>query len=143
MADTETTRQKGWTRLPAALSDVAHAIEKSRELLQLPQDWDDEGAVRISEDTWERAADFLARQALCVWERGRLFPVPDITPTPDGGIDLHWDKPLYELLIHLSADPKVAADFYGDDRGAGLATIRGQLDPGRCNEGLVLWLMKE
>ncbi len=142
MADTETTRHQDWARLPAALSDVAEAIKKSRALLQLPPDWDDEGAVQISEDTWERAADFLARQALCVWERGKPLPTPAITPTPDGGIDLHWDEPQYELLIHIPADLDAPADFYGDDRGAGLATIRGHFDPAHCNEGLILWLMK-
>lgn len=52
-----------WEGLPRSLRHAAEAIEKSRDLLKLTEDWDGEGAIPIQETTWTRAAEFLARQA--------------------------------------------------------------------------------
>ena len=125
---------------PSARRESSKVIQESRQLLRLRQGWDGEGALPIEEATWIRAVEFLERQARCLWDRGCVLPSPDITPVPDGSIDLHWDRPGFELLINIPRDPSSPAEFYGDNRG--WICIRGHLDTAQFNQGLVLWLMR-
>lgn len=113
--------------LPDALKGIGDAILQSRALLDLQDNWDEDGAKRIGEGTWRRAAAFLARRARWAWDsRRRVTDTPDITPGPDGGIDLHWDRPGYEMLISVPADPEAEVSFYGD--GCGVSPVKGTLD---------------
>jgi len=123
------------------LSRVEAVIEDSRRLLDLQDNWDGEGAHVICHETWQRAVEFLARNARWLWDRNQfVIEPPDITPVPDGSVDLHWDKPSHELLINIPPDKNAMAGFYGDDRGR--ISIRGELDTDQINEGLILWLTK-
>lgn len=120
---------------------IRHAIESSRALLHLEDNWDAEGSPAIAEDTWKRAVEFLENHADRIWRHhGIELDPPHVAPGPDGSIDLHWDLPDYELLINFPADPTAMADCYGDDRGR--IRIRATFDPRVTNEGLLLWLKK-
>lgn len=132
-------RAESWETLPAALSRIRRRIEDSKDLLALVDDWDDEGAVRIGENTWRRAVEFLTRYARWIWDDyGKAIDAPDIAPGPNGSVDLHWDYPAYELLVNIPHDPRAMAGFYGDNRGD--AFNKGSFDPALANEGLLLWL---
>ena len=134
-------RQEAWQSLPPALSRIREAIERSRDILGLSDGWDGEAGRRIEEASWCRAVDFLTRQAALMWERfGKILEPPDITPVPDGSIDIHWDRPDFELLVNIPSLETATAGFYGDDRGR--ISIKGELDIDKVNEGLALWLMK-
>lgn len=123
------------------LADVMSVVDQSKSLLHLQANWDEEGAQPIAPATWRRAADFITRQAEWIWHvYGRRLQIPDVTPVPNGSIDLHWDYPSYELLINIPAELSAMAGFYGDDRGR--ISIEGQLDPEQVNEGLLLWLTR-
>lgn len=129
---------KRWEHLPRPLEHVANAILASRELLSMG---DEDGRPVCSAETWERAMDFLAKQALwLLTERGRVIQSPDIWSGPNQSIDLHWETPSYELLVNVRADPEQPAAFYRDDKGK--LKIKGTLDLARFNEGLLLWLEK-
>jgi hypothetical protein len=128
--------------LPNALAHLRSSIDASQKILDLPANWDDAGAKEIEETTWRRAVDFLAHNARYIWDRyGLAIATPDITPAPNGSVDLHWDRPEFELLINLPSDPSAPAGFYGDDRGE--VVIEGRFNPNRRNEGLILWLTKQ
>ena len=125
--------------LSPELGHVRDAIERSRTILDLEDDWDDEGAQAYSEEVWERAVEFVRTSATRVRDRfGRVIDAPAILPGPDGSIDLHWNYPSYELLINIPADPVQMAGFYGDDRGQ--VTIKGTFPRTAPNEGVFLWL---
>src|SRR2546428_6140624 len=99
----------------ASPSTVQEAIETSRWILGLENDWDDEGSPQVLETTWQRASDFLARQANVARKGlGKELPVPKILPGPDGSIDLHWKRPDFELILNVPADAAKSATFYGD-----------------------------
>jgi hypothetical protein len=133
--------EKPWEALPTALRHIRDAIEESKQLLELQDDWDEEGSLAIEEAVWRRAANFLTRYARFVWSRfGKKLDAPDITPGPDGSIDLHWNQNEYEMLVNIRRDPTAMAGFYGDDRGN--ISIKGTFDPDSLNEGLILWLKK-
>src|SRR6266516_1433751 len=60
----ETGVEEGWTEGAFVSPDVAlkpleEAIEQSRRLLSLKDDWDGEGALGYNKVTWVRATDFL------------------------------------------------------------------------------------
>jgi hypothetical protein len=122
-----------------ALRELDNAIEKSREILDLPDDWDTEGSPRYLEATWQRAISFLRIQAQChrAHFRGEM-PVPRILPGPSGSIDLHWKSARSELLVNFPEDPSAPATFYGDDYGS--ACLRGTIRESDGHLGLLCWL---
>jgi hypothetical protein len=130
--------------MPASLEGIEEEIGRSRRILDLPEDWDEEGAVGYSEDTWARAIQYLRRQALACWfHQGVAIPRPRIGPGPAGSIDIHWQTASYELLINVPRDESARATFYGDDYGA--LSIKGTFDPSAQPAGhlaLVSWLTR-
>lgn len=124
-----------------AFEAIEKAIEESRALLNLEDDWDDQGGVGYSPATWERAASFLRMQVRAGLEsNGTPIPVPRILPGPDGSIDLHWKAQSFELLVNVQSGNGGHASFYGDDYGK--LTIEGTINTEVANDGLLAWLMK-
>jgi hypothetical protein len=123
----------------AALAELLHAIEASRRILDLPDDWDGAGSPAFEEATWERAADFLRRRASALWEReGLALPVPQILPGPESSIDIHWQGSRRELLINIPSDNAAPITFYGDDYGQNKR--KGQIEEGALDLDLLAWL---
>ena len=90
--------------------------EVSRQrLLEMEDGWDGEGSPSYSEDTVDRAIEFVVAQARRVSDFGLSIPTPHIGPGPDGSIDLHWKQSSRELLVNIPADVHKVATFYGDD----------------------------
>jgi hypothetical protein len=107
---------------------IDEAINNSKWMLQLAEDWDEEGSPPIDEATWNAATAFLRRQADIHWRRySKMIPVPHIAPGSDGSIDIHWKTENFELLVNIPARPGSGAGFYGDDYGG--SRIKGVLDP--------------
>jgi len=123
------------------LASVRESIEKSRAIVGLIVEQDEQGGIAYSEEVWRRAADFVAKNALWMWNHfDCAIDSPNILPGPSGSIDIHWDRPSYEMLINIPADPDAMATFYGDDRGQ--ITIKGRFDSTKFNYGLHIWLAK-
>lgn len=118
---------------------IWNAIDRSKSILDLKEDWDGEGALAYSNEVWERAVRFVRRYALKSYERfGSIVNAPRILPGPNGSIDVHWKEKNFELLVNIPTDPKELASFYGDDYSA--ARIKGTFDPESENVGLIFWL---
>jgi hypothetical protein len=125
--------------LPSPLARLGEAIEASRSMLDLPDDWDGEGSPAYDPATWRRAVDFLVEHAVRFWrESGVVIPAPKVRKGPHGTIDLHWRMPGHELLINVPAADE-PADYYGDD-GADGRRIEGTLDPATYHRWLLQWL---
>lgn len=94
------------------------AIEKSRDMLSLKNDWDDTGAVPISQIAFNDMRSFLEQ----AWEGAEFLKedfdldIPKINPSGDGSIDLHWKNSDRELLVNIPSDGCFAS-YYGDDYG--------------------------
>ncbi len=124
------------------LAHVQDAIESSRYILELKDDWDEDGSARYTEAVWDRAVQFLLKYANSILETQHVrIDAPQILPGPNGSIDLHWKNSDYELLINIPADPSKPAGFYGDDYES--SSIKGTFDPSKYNYGLLLWLTKK
>jgi hypothetical protein len=121
------------------LAPLRNIIESSRSILELHDDWDDEGSIGYKEETWNRATQFVLNSARFLWDHHTtIMDTPDIGPGPDGSIDIHWETEKYELLVNISADLKALATFYGDNKGS--LSIKGNLNPDSDNPVLLCWL---
>lgn len=130
---------------PIVLHSLASAIQESRSILQLQDDWDGEDSPGYSETTWNRTAQFLLENARNMWRLYKLrLEAPRILPGPYGSIDILWQSPKRELLINIPATAEEPASYYGDDKEDGTDNaIRGKrLDTSKNNEWILLWLMK-
>jgi hypothetical protein len=116
------------------------AIEDSRRILDLSDNWDDEGSPGYERGTWERAVRFLCEQARFAFHRlDEVLDAPEILPGPDGSIDVHWKKDNYELLVNIPNEPGEPAEYYGDN-GEEVMPIRGSCDPAQPDRKLISWL---
>lgn len=130
-----------YPRLGSALAHLEDEIEASRSMLELEDDWDGEGSPGYDVVTWQRAVDFLTKNASRLNEEyGGVIQSPRIRKGPQGSIDLHWRAPNRELLVNIPAVYGAPADYYGDD-GTGGQQIKGTLDPERQGYHLMLWLV--
>jgi hypothetical protein len=129
-------------QLPADQAELHTAIEHSRFMLQLPNNWDTEGSPAYKETTWRRAIDLLGEYAT---EGRKLLhrdlPVPRILNGPEGSIDIHWRSPNRELLLNVPAGDAEAPTYYGDNRTGG-EHVEGQITPPLIRKWLLMWLME-
>lgn len=127
--------------IPAVLHRFGDAIKSSRSILDLEDDWDDEGAKGYQRSTWLRAITFLVEASEWSWEvLGEVVPTPKINPGPDGSIDLDWSLPGRELLINIPENGDQPAGFYGDDGNLG-SPIEGKFNADESNGWIMAWLM--
>lgn len=119
-------------------ADFDNAIQSSRWLLDLKDDWDGEGSPAYSEATWLKATKFLRD---FVASLSTVYDVniglPKIGAGPQGSIDLHWKNDQFELLINIPVDGHVAM-FYGDDYNENV--MEGSLNIHKINKGLCVWV---
>jgi hypothetical protein len=129
--------------VPSVINDLRSAIQDSRVLLTLEDNWDDEGSPGYSDSTWHRAESFLIQNAIHLWRRHKMcFDAPKIQPGPSGSLDLHWRTRHRELLINVPANPEEPISYYGDNKDDGtLDAVRGKrLDSSSDAEWIFLWL---
>ena len=93
-------------------SKLESAIEASRWILALEEDWDDAGAMPYEESTWNIAVQFVrdvhagSSWVLQMTDRMEISP-PRILPGPEGSIDLIWDTPERSVLANVPTDGNV------------------------------------
>lgn len=123
------------------MEELAREIEKSKFILTLPDNWDDEGAVGYQQETWHRATSFLwvCEHMYCNITTFHI-PVPRITPGPDGTIDIYWKNKNRELLLNIPVSPDEHASFYGDNTLG--QQIKGKFDTSDVSEWLIFWLVQ-
>ncbi len=125
---------------PDSLQELDDLIESSREILALQRGWDGDDASPVEESTWERAVEFLRRNASALWTKyGRRIENPTLAPVADGSIDLHWKMSSHELLINIPTGESQWADYYGDNRQGG-NIVKGTLDTKAANYWILVWL---
>lgn len=122
-------------------SRIAEAIQSSRYILALKDDWDEEGSKNYEETTWSRSVNWVKEAALTFRkQRGLWVEPPRILPGPEGSIDIHWKTAKRELLINVPENLQEPADYYGC--GDPKDTLKGKLDTSLSNEWILVWLMK-
>lgn len=113
-------------------------IKEAESILNLKEDWDDEGAKIILRETFDKMSKFLLRQEDLFFEKySWKFSIPDIAPSPDGSIDVHWKEEKFEILVNIHPHPNKTMSYYGDDQSGN--SIKGYFH--HINVGLIIdWL---
>lgn len=124
-------------RFPVDNPPLVRAIEKSKFILALPENWDDEGARPYEEATWLRAVRFLARCDEYLHSKfGLILDAPRITDGPEGSIDIEWRTPVYRLLLNIPERISSPATFYGDDFAESI--VRGSFNVSQIRTGILI-----
>jgi hypothetical protein len=126
-------RSKAWTPNARAISveptvpvGIEEAIVRSRRLLDLRPDWNEDGGEPIAESTLHVATSFLRRTAATIYSTWQVeLPAPAIGPCGDGSVDLHWRTPKFKLLVNIQPNSG-KSDFYGESPAL---TIKGTFNP--------------
>ena len=106
--------------VPTHFDDIIQEIEKSKYILTLEDDWDDEGSSRYEKSIWIKAVQFVVLFASLTWDSTRkLVATPKIYHGPNGSIDVSWEEDRFNLLLNIfQKDEKYFATFYGDAKDA-------------------------
>lgn len=106
---------------PAELegAEIEAAIQQSKTILSLRQDWDDDQSPFYAEETWKAAVSFLRRLALHCHSAGVAgIGVPEISPAEHGSIDLFWKTDDDStMLVNVPADSNEPLSYYGKRKG--------------------------
>jgi hypothetical protein len=124
------------------IAPVEEAIEESRGMLALPDNWDDAGAKAVSSDTWERVTD-VVRDTAALYEAqsGKVIAAPHISHGPgDGSIDVMWRVGDREVLINFPPDPNELSNYYGDTNREAGETIKGNFKQHTLPVWILVWL---
>ncbi len=123
--------------------DLRAAIDRSRTITEYGEDWDGEGAPGYAFATWERATQFLRRQAqYALTQFGAQLGIPCISPADEGSIDLYWRGDDRKLLVNFPADVRLTATYYGEDVDGNTTAGEIKTDARSPADLLVQWLVR-
>jgi len=124
------------------LTSVHKAIQSSKSILDLKDDWDEDGALPCKPITYTRAIEFLVRYANEVLVSHNIsIDYPEINLAKDGSIDLEWRNENYILLINILSTEKLDIHYYGEDSKS-KTIIKGFIDYNSINKDLTFWMQK-
>ena len=101
--------------LPNGLTEIKKTIEQSKSILKLKNDWDGEGATKISKNTWVKAIKIIVNYAKNLETKNTKIPTPQIYPVLNGSINISWKTKHYRLLINIPTGKKEIATYYQDN----------------------------
>lgn len=124
---------------PFELVHILNEIEDSSNIIDLDKNWDDEGALQISYETWEKASLFISNYSKWIYNNQNIIiSEPDIAAVSDGSIDLTWSSEQARLLVNIKAI-EITASYYGDYFTEN-NNIKGNIPINEINEFFAYWL---
>jgi hypothetical protein len=128
------------TRIPQKLKHIELSINNAQSILNLAENWDDEGALKVSKNVHSSAILFLKKYALFLLnDLKTVISAPDINPVKDGSIDLEWHTPNARMLINVNNSGKIG--YYGDNFND-LNSIKGKVAADSVQTFLAVWMTK-
>lgn len=82
-----------------------------KELLNLSENWDDQGSIPINEKTFNQAKLIIENLIEVMSEFS--MPIPDIGAVPNGSIDIYLKTDFYKIIINIPADLNNYIELYG------------------------------
>ncbi len=105
---------------------INNIIENSKYIFKLQDNWDNEGSIGYSEDTWKKSIKFIIQYLEWVYSRypEKILIVPNMFYGKNGGIDFLWEDKGFKMLIRI--DKNVS-------KGTFYATYENQSSEGTFN----------
>ena len=128
------------TRIPQKLKHIESSINDAHSILNLVDNWDDDGAYKVPKNVYNNAILFLKRYALFILNDLKIIiSAPEINPVKDGSIDLEWHTPNARMLINVNNTGKIG--YYGDNFND-LNSIKGKIAGESVQTFLAVWMTK-
>ncbi len=119
------------------LEELYNEIEKSKYILNLKDNFDEEGSEGYKKETWIRAIGFIARLFEFALIKGFVkIPQPKIYHGPSGSIDIYWENEDFNLLINIPKLNTKLASYSGENTIG--EKVKGEFDDSKINYGLIL-----
>jgi hypothetical protein len=132
---------EGGIAVPEELAHFVPAIESSRAMLNLEDDWDGEGSLGYAEETWRRAVGIAIESAISfLLTHDEAVPTPAFSKGPDGSVDVVWRSGSRKVMINVPAEEDEPITYHGFDREISQREIKAILDPVDHNKWIVVWL---
>lgn len=127
--------------LPTQLYEIVSFIESSKLLLSLEDNWHEEGADCITNDTWKNAVIFLINYSKFIFNNyGVSIKAPEISPCRNGSIDLAWRTKNARLLLNIKRpNGPVFGSYYGDKYNNKDA-IKNPIENNDVDDNLAFWM---
>lgn len=119
------------------LEELFGVIEKSKYILDLKDDFDEEGSEGYKKETWIRTIKFLCSFFEFALNKAFIVvPAPNIYHGPNGSIDVFWENETFELLINIPKEDIQFATYSGESTLG--EKVKGQFNPSVINYGIIL-----
>lgn len=126
--------------LPNSLSHLEGVIMDSGFIFDLEENWDDEGALKISNKSIWNAIHFLINYSTFVLkEYNIILKEPTLLPCSDGSVDLTWNNDTARMLINFRNSDDNEAHYYGD-LYSDITQFKGSFTTGNFQEHIAMWL---
>jgi hypothetical protein len=127
--------------LLSSLQNIASAINESKWINNLKEDWDYEGAVPIDKELYISAINFLIDYSTEIFKKtGLVISTPEINPCKDGSIDLSWRTSAARMLINIrKIENELLAYYYGDFY-SNKSQMKGNVHLDSVYEHLATWM---
>lgn len=127
--------------LPIQLSSIALAINNSTYLLDLQDDWDDQGSTAIDFNTWRTSVEYLINYSTWIYEKfDIIINHPKINAGPKDSIDMLWHSSKFRLLMNIQKNGDDVT-YYGDNNH-NKNSVKGRLDSDGIQTFFAMWLME-
>ncbi len=127
-----------WENPIPQLRALADAIKKSKELLDIPDESNSDGAKPPTTETWLSACRFIWNHAMELLDySGNVIDIPLFTPTPFGGVGLDWNKDTFRMLLTVWPDNN-RVTYYGDDT-KWKSKVKGKTRTNEIDKKLISW----
>lgn len=91
--------------IPSHLSYLAEEIQSSTYMLSYQDNWDDEGSVGYTLDTWQKAINLLLLIADFAYKNyEEEISIPSLNHGDDGGIELYQEDTNHKKLMLLNKE---------------------------------------
>lgn len=117
------------------LAYLQESFKKSEYIINLEDDWDDEGSPKYNIQTWFSALKFVNEYAnILLLNFNKKIVPPKIYHGPGGSIDILFETKNYTLLINILSEGLSAA-YFGKDNNNN--TIKGTMNLNNINKALI------
>lgn len=87
-------------------------INDSLYIVELKDNWNDEGSIGYTEETYQNALEFIIIYLYNIENITDKFEIPYMFHSLTGGIDFDWDNDCYSFLIRCDKDIKLISFYY-------------------------------
>ena len=112
-------------QVPVELSFIIESIKKSEYILDLEDDFDDNGSQKYAKSTWLSSIEFLINYSNSLYDTFNvIIEKPKIYNGPNSSIDILWENEKYTFLININKNG-LDASFYAENN-SNTQSIKGQ-----------------